>query len=169
MNGDQIQNPIQLALVSSLPLLWTVASLKEAVFLGTAVVTSAAIFEALLWTTRRFWFKSLLPGVALVVIASVVAGILLVSRYALPLPDRTAATIPLALPAAFLFASAAISQRGSWGRRKLLSWVAFFILLLMVGALRQWGGPLQTFSPASFWIAALALAVSGWFKRGRTA
>lgn len=167
MDGDRTQNPTQLAVISSLPLLWAVRSLEEAVFLSAAVVTSILIFEAFLWATRRFWFKSILPAVALVIIASVISAISLVSKHVLTLSDRTAAMTPLSLPAAFLFASRAISHRKSWGRRTLLSWSAFFVLLFTAGALRQWAAALQMFSPASIWIAALAVAGSFWWEKGR--
>ena len=165
MSETRMVSPTQLAALASLALLPVVTSLKEAIFLGAACVISVLLFEILLWASGRFRLKSLLPAVALILSASVLTGAsLLGSKYLSSVPPA-----PLALPSAFLLASSSMLEKKNWMRSTVLSWLGFLLLLLIIGACRQWSQSLETFSPVSFWIAGLGLAASFSWKKGKPA
>ena len=158
---------ITLATVSNVPLFYGASDLGKAAFLSGSVLLAIFIFEVVFHLTKRFWLHSVRPLFALIILASVLSGIYLISRAFLW--EGRAATLqffPLTLVSAFLLSCGTTAMNESFGSR-IGTRAGFSILLLIVGVARRWGGTFQSFPPGPFWVSAFALSIFFFWNKKR--
>ena len=159
------QDQMTLIVVSAIPLFYGASGMGKAFFMGGSVLLAVLVFEMFYFLMRRFWMRSLIPLLAVIILSCVLKSISLVAELFLKEPIGQATPIfPLTLVSAFLLAYRTVSS-GKLMPVRMASWVGFFALLWFIGMCRESSGLFHMFPSGPFWISGIMLGALALFKK----